>query len=148
MTIKLRHVSNFLRVVKLHENENKSSEKEVKKTFDLQPVIENVYQNYNKFKKFCLDVEILKLKNDNFEFTKLGENILKNYEGNYLNKKQEELFIEQCFLNGNLSKKVLDVINIPEKEISIENILKKNTLNHKKEIKNLEILFRKIENDN
>ena len=46
------------------------------------------------------------------------------------------------------TKKVLDVINIPEKEISIENILKKNTLNHKKEIKNLEILFRKIENDN
>ena len=110
MTIKLRHVSNFLRVVKLHENENKSSEKEVKKTFNLQPVIENVYQNYNEFKKFCLDVEILKLKNNNFEFTKLGENILENYEGNYLNKKQEELFIEQCFLNGNLSKIVLSLL--------------------------------------
>jgi hypothetical protein len=110
MTIKLRHVSNFLRVVKLHENENKSLEKEVEKTFELQPVIENVYQNYNEFKKFCLNAKILKLKKDNFEFTKLGEEILENYKGDYLNKKQEELFIEECFLSGNLSKKVLPLL--------------------------------------
>ena len=110
MTIKLRHVSNFLRVVKLHENENKSLEKEVEKTFELQPVIENVYPNYNEFKKFCLDAGILKLKKDNFEFAKLGEEILENYEGDYLNKKQEELFIEECFLNGNLSKIVLPLL--------------------------------------
>ena len=110
MTIKLRHLSNFLRVVKLHEDKNKSLEKEVKKTFKLQPVIDNTYPNFNEFRKFCLDTEILKLKNDNFIITKLGESVLENYEGDYLNKKQEELFIEKCFLNGNLSKVVLPLL--------------------------------------
>jgi len=110
MTIKLRHLSNFLRVVKLHEDGNKSLEKEVKKTFKLQPVIDNTYPNFNEFRKFCLDTEILKLKNDNFIITKLGESVLENYEGDYLNKKQEELFIEKCFLNGNLSKVVLPLL--------------------------------------
>ena len=46
------------------------------------------------------------------------------------------------------TKKVLDIMNISEKEISIENIGKKNIFDHNKELKNLEILFKKIENDN
>ena len=48
MTIKLRHISNFLRIVKLHQDKNKSLEKEVKKTFSLEPVIENTYQNVKR----------------------------------------------------------------------------------------------------
>ena len=109
--MKLRHVANFLRVVKLHQVENQSSEIEVKKTFDIQPVIENTYQNYDEFKKFCLDVEILKLENDNLIVTELGEEILSNDEGYDLNQKQEELFIEKCFLSGNLSKIVLPLLS-------------------------------------
>lgn len=108
--MKLRHVSNFLRVVKLHQVENQSPEIEVMKTFDIQPVIENTYQNYDEFKKFCLDVKILKLENNNFMLTELGEEILSNDEGYDLNQKQEELFIEECFLNGNLSKVVLPLL--------------------------------------
>ena len=88
--MKLRHVSNFLRVVKLHQVEKQSPEIEVKKTFDIQPVIENTYQNYDEFKKFCLDVKILKLENNNFIVTELGEEILSNDEGYDLNQKQEE----------------------------------------------------------
>ena len=103
--MKIKHVVNFLRIANLYKKE-----KEVKKTFEYQPIIDNTYQNYEEFKKFSLDAGILKIKNNNFEFTKLGENILENYEGNYLNKKQEELFIEQCFLNGNLSKIVLSLL--------------------------------------
>ena len=59
--MKLSHVSNFLRIV-----EKFVKEKEVKKTFSFQPIIENTYQNYEEFKIFCLDAGILKLKNDNF----------------------------------------------------------------------------------
>ena len=103
--MKISHVSNFLRIVQKFVKE-----KEVRKTFSFQPIIDNTYQNYEEFKKFCLDAEILKLKKDNFEFTKLGNEILYNYEGNYLNKKQEELYIEECFLNGHLSKKVLPLL--------------------------------------
>jgi hypothetical protein len=103
--LKIRHVANFLRVVNLHENET-----EVKKTFKFQPILENTYQNYHELKKFCLDTKILKLKINNFEFTKFGEEILKNFEGNYLNEKQEELFIDECFLKGNFSNIVLPLL--------------------------------------
>ena len=46
------------------------------------------------------------------------------------------------------TKKVLDTINISEKDISIYSIEKENTFDHNKELKNLDILFRKIEDDN
>ena len=46
------------------------------------------------------------------------------------------------------TKKVLDTINICNKDILIDNIQKDNILNNNKELKNLNILFKKIENDN
>ena len=46
------------------------------------------------------------------------------------------------------TKKVLDTINIPDKDISIKNIEKDNVLNCNIELKSLDILFKKIENDN
>ena len=46
------------------------------------------------------------------------------------------------------TKKVLDSMNINEKETKIENILNFDLFNHDKELKKLEILFTKIENDN
>ena len=45
------------------------------------------------------------------------------------------------------SEKVLGSINISKKDITIENI-NKNILDHNKELKNLDILFKKVENDN
>ena len=103
--MKLKHIANFLRIINLHKKE-----KEIKKTFKFQPIIDNTYQNYEEFKKFCLDAGILKIKNDNFNLTRLGENILENTQGNYLDVKQEELLIEECFLSGNLSKIVLPLL--------------------------------------
>ena len=46
------------------------------------------------------------------------------------------------------TKKVLDTINLSEKDISIDNIKKDDTLDYNLELKNLDILFKKIENDN
>ncbi len=46
------------------------------------------------------------------------------------------------------TKKVLNTINISDKDISIENIKKESILDNRKELKNLDILFKKIENDN
>ena len=46
------------------------------------------------------------------------------------------------------TKKVLNTINVSDKDILIESIKKENILNNNKELKDLEILFRKIENDN
>ena len=44
--------------------------------------------------------------------------------------------------------KVLTSMNLSKDDISIKSIINKNVLNHDKELKNLEILFKKIENDN
>jgi len=46
------------------------------------------------------------------------------------------------------TKKVLDTINIGSEQINIKNIFNHDLFNHEKELKNLEILFTKIENDN
>ena len=46
------------------------------------------------------------------------------------------------------TKKVLDTINISDKDILISNINNRNNLNNEKKLKSLDILFKKIENDN
>ena len=46
------------------------------------------------------------------------------------------------------SGKVLNTMNLDDKQIRIENILKTDIFNHDKELANLDILFTKIENDN
>ena len=46
------------------------------------------------------------------------------------------------------TKKVLDTINLSDKNFSIENIKKENILDCNLELKNLDILFNKIDNDN
>ena len=46
------------------------------------------------------------------------------------------------------TNKVLSMINILNKDISINKIKEENVLDNKKELGNLEILFNKIEDDN
>ena len=46
------------------------------------------------------------------------------------------------------TNKIFNMINISSENISIEKIKDDNILNFEKEIKDLEILFKKIENDN
>ena len=46
------------------------------------------------------------------------------------------------------TEKVLNTLNISAKDISIDNIKNRNILDHNKDLKNLDILFTKIENDN
>ena len=46
------------------------------------------------------------------------------------------------------TQKVFDTLNIKKEEIKIENIKNYDLFNHEQELKNLEILFTKIENDN
>ena len=46
------------------------------------------------------------------------------------------------------TKKVLDTINLSDKDISIDNIKKDNILNCNLELNSLDILFKTIEDDN
>ena len=45
----------------------------------------------------------------------------------------------------NSANKILDILNIETASRSISQIEKENTLNHEKELGNIEILFRKVE---
>ena len=46
------------------------------------------------------------------------------------------------------TEKILGMMNINKSDIKIESINTKNVINHNKELKDLKILFKKIENDN
>ena len=46
------------------------------------------------------------------------------------------------------TKKVLNTLNFSDKDILIETIHKDNSLNLEQELKNLDILFKKVEDDN
>ena len=46
------------------------------------------------------------------------------------------------------TKKVLDTINLSDKDVSIDSIKKDDIFDYNLELKNLDILFKKIENDN
>ena len=48
----------------------------------------------------------------------------------------------------NATEKIFKLMNIKKSDISIEAINKLDLINHEKELKDLEILFKKIENDN
>ena len=48
----------------------------------------------------------------------------------------------------NSTKKILNTINVKEEDIKISNISNKDILNYNEDLKSLEILFTKIENDN
>ena len=44
--------------------------------------------------------------------------------------------------------KILEMMNINSSNIKIDSIIKNNIIQHDIELKNLEILFKKVENDN
>ena len=46
------------------------------------------------------------------------------------------------------TSKVLKTINLSDKDILIENVKKEHILNHSKELNEIDILFKKVENDN
>ena len=46
------------------------------------------------------------------------------------------------------TRKVLSTINLSDKDILIENVKNERILSHMKELKKVDILFKKVENDN
>ena len=48
----------------------------------------------------------------------------------------------------NSTKKILDIMNLRDDDLSIDSITKKGIIDHNKELKELNILFKKIEHDN
>ena len=108
MSVKLRDVPRLLRIVKLHQKNNKTQRNEVVKTFHLEPVLEATFPDYYGLEQFCLEAEILLLEEESLVLTKLGEEILQESDDDYaINQRLKELFVKKCLLRGNFSKKIL-----------------------------------------
>ena len=111
MSVKLRDVPRLLRIVKLHQKNNKAQRNEVIKTFHLEPVLEATFPDYYGLEQFCLEAEILLLEEESLVLTKLGEEILQESNDDYpINQRQKWLFVKKCLLKGNFSKKVLPAL--------------------------------------
>ena len=109
MTVKLRDVPRLLRIVELHQKNNKTQRNEVKKTFQTtEPVLEATFPDYSSLEQFCLEAEILLLEEESLVLTKIGEEILQASDDDYaINQRLKELFVKKCLLRGNFSKKIL-----------------------------------------
>ena len=112
MAIKLRDVPRLLRIVKLHQKNNKTQRNEVKKTFQTtEPVLEATFPDYPSLEQFCLEAEILLLEEESLVLTKIGEEILQASDDDYaINQRLKELFVKKCLLRGNFSKRVLPAL--------------------------------------
>ena len=111
MLVKLRDVPRLLRVVNLHQKNNKAQRNEVVKTFHLEPVLEATFPDYYGLEQFCLEAEILLLEEESLVLTKIGEEILQARDDDYaINQRLKEIFVKKCFLRGNFSKKVLPAL--------------------------------------
>ena len=111
MTIKLRDVPRLLRIVELHQKNNKAQRNEVVKTFQLEPVYEATFPDYLRLEQFCFQTEILLVEEESLGLTKLGEEILRESDDDYLiNQSLKELFVKKCLLRGNFSKKILPAL--------------------------------------
>ena len=111
MLVKLRDVPRLLRVVNLHQKNNKAQRNEVVKTFHLEPVLEATFPDYSGLEQFCLEAEILLLEEESLVLTKIGEEILQARDDDYaINQRLKEIFVKKCLLRGNFSKKVLPAL--------------------------------------
>ena len=111
MSVKLRDVPRLLRIVKLHQKNNRVQRNEVVKTFHLEPVLEATFPDYYGLEQFCLEAEILLLEEESLVLTKIGEEILQESDDDYaINQRLKELFVKKCLLRGNFSKKVLPAL--------------------------------------
>lgn len=112
MSVKLRDVPRLLRIVKLHQKNNKTQRNEVEKTFQTtEPVLEATFPDYSSLEQFCLEAEILLLEEESLVLTKIGEEILQASDDDYaINQRLKEIFVKKCLLRGNFSKRVLPAL--------------------------------------
>ncbi len=114
MTIKLKQIPKLLGIIKKFENDknSKAVTAYVAKTFNNSPVEQALYPDFDELRKFCEDVNILKLENNVIEITILGNHIFDEYEKSFgLNYELKKLFREQCFLHGSLSQSINDSLS-------------------------------------
>ena len=112
MTVKLRDIIKFLRIVKLYYNEEKSSRSYVQKTFNDEPVTEARLPNYPEIEKFCIELNLIEIKDETIHLTKLGKSVLgENKDVYIINDKLKEILVHDCLLPSNIGKNILEIFS-------------------------------------
>lgn len=112
MTVKLRDITKFLRIVKLYHGKGKSSRSYVQKTFNDEPVKEARLPNYSEIEKFCIELKLIETKDETIHLTELGEKILDENKDDYIiSDKLKEILVRDCLLTSNLGEKILKTLS-------------------------------------
>ena len=107
MEIKIHNILDFLELVKKYQNDGKSSREHVISSYKFEPIKQLAFTNYPELEKFCNEMGVLGITDKFLELSILGEKIL----GTLDKEKIKEIFVLECFLNGKLSKDVLQAVN-------------------------------------
>ena len=108
MQIKTHNILDFLELVKEYQNDDgKSSREHVISSYNHEHIKQLAFPNYPELEKFCNEMGVLDITDKFLELSILGEKIL----GTLDKEKIKEIFVLECFLNGELSKDVLQAVN-------------------------------------
>ena len=107
MQIKTHNILDFLKLVKKYQKDGKSSREHVISSYNHEQIKQLAFPNYSELEKFCNEMGVLNITDKFLELTNLGEKIL----GTLDKEKIKEIFVLECFLNGKLSKDVLQAVN-------------------------------------
>ena len=107
MQIKTHNILDFLELVKEYQEDGKSSREHVISSYNYKPIQQLAFTNYPELEKFCSEMGVLGITDKFLELSILGEKIL----GTLDKEKIKEIFVLECFLNGKLSKDVLQAVN-------------------------------------
>ena len=107
MEIKTHNILDFLKLVKKYQKDGKSSREHVISSYDHEQIKQLEFPNYSELEKFCNEMGVLNITDKFLELTNLGEKIL----GTLDKEKIKEIFVLECFLNGELSKDILQAIS-------------------------------------
>ena len=107
MQIKTHNILDFLKLVKNYDEDGKSSREHVISSYDYKPIQQLAFTNPSELEKFCSEMGVLGITDKFLELSILGEKIL----GTLDKEKIKEIFVLECFLNGELSKDILQAIS-------------------------------------
>ena len=107
MEIKTHNILDFLELVKEYQEDGKSSREHVISSYNYKPIQQLAFTNYPELEKFCSEMGVVSITDKFLELSILGEKIL----GTLDKEKIKEIFVLECFLNGELSKDVLQAIS-------------------------------------
>ena len=107
MQIKTHNILDFLELVEKYQKDSKATREYVTSSYNHEHIKQLAFPNYPELEKFCNEMGVLDITDKFLELTSLGEKIL----GTLDKEKIKEIFVLECFLNGKLSKDVLQAVN-------------------------------------